>query len=327
LITTLIAVPFFIDGNDGCTAFFSEVETVAFAAVRVRDFTGPETFTGITNVVVFVTSPFAFLTTLGVEDGDRVGVGLIEGFGVGVIIGVGDALGVGETEREGVGVGEIKIVGVSAGGTNTNPPPPKPPPLVPPPVGAVADGVVAVGVGDALGASVAVGEGVGDALGTVVAIATAVTPRLPDSVEKAEVPTPLVDVTLAEYDPVASEVKVENVSVISFTTRDTRSTPSFINLTVKESRAEPPLLVGGSQLTFASPAVPVPEIVGALIKVGVEGMITESDLVEVVPVVFAELIAVTVNSAVAPAVNPVNSKEVASAGTEFDRAVFISLTT
>ena len=309
MITTLIAVPFFTDGNDGCTAFFSEVETVAFAAVRVRDFTGPETFSGIANVVVFVTSPCAFLTTPGFEVGDRKGVGLIEGFGEGVTIGVGDALDDGETEGEadGEGVGETNTVGVSTGGTNTNPPPPKPPPPVPPPDGAVTDGVVAVGVGDALGAVVAVGEGVGDALGAVVAIAAAVTPRLPDSVEKADVPTPLVDVTLAEYDPVVSEVKVENVSVMSFTTRETRSTPSFINLTVKESRAEPPLLVGGSQLTFASPAVPVPEIVGALIKVAVLGMITESDLVEVVPVVFAELIAVTVNSAVAPAVNPVNS--------------------
>jgi len=325
LITTLIAVPFFTDGNDSRTAFFREVETVAFAAVRVRDFTGPETFCGIANVVVFVTSPCAFLTTPGFEVGDRKGVGLIEGFGEGVVIGMGDALiegfgegvtiGVGdalddgetEGEADGEGVGETNTVGVSTGGTNTNPPPPKPPPPVPPPDGVVTDGVVAVGVGDALGAVVAVGEGVGDALGAVVAIAAAVTPRLPDSVEKADVPTPLVDVTLAEYDPVVSEVKVENVSVMSFTTRETRSTPSFINLTVKESRAEPPLLVGGSQLTFASPAVPVPEIVGALIKVAVLGMITESDLVEVVPVVFAELIAVTVNSAVAPAANPLNS--------------------
>jgi hypothetical protein len=122
-------------------------------------------------------------------------------------------------------------------------------------------------------------------------------------------------------------VKVENVSVMSLTTRETRSTPSFINLTVKERRDEPPLLVGGSQLTRASPAFPVPAILGALISVAVLGIVTASDFTEVVPVVFAELIAVTVNSAVAPAVSPVNSYEEASEAAVLDKAVFISLTT
>jgi len=57
------------------------------------------------------------------------------------------------------------------------------------------------------------------------------------------------------------------------------------------------------------------------------GIVTASDLTDVVPVVFAELIAVTVNSAVAPAVNPVNSYEEASEAAVLDKAVFISLTT
>ena len=96
---------------------------------------------------------------------------------------------------------------------------------------------------------------------------------------------------------------------------------------MKESSDEPPLEVGGSQLTLASPAVPVPAIVGALISVAVLGIVTASDLTDVVPVVFAELIAVTVNSAEAPAVNPVNSYEVASAAAVLDKAVLISLIT
>ena len=94
---------------------------------------------------------------------------------------------------------------------------------------------------------------------------------------------------------------------MSVTTREIKSAPSLINLTVYESKVDPPLLVGGNQLTRASPAVPVPAIVGALITDAALGIVTASDLTEVVPVEFAELIAVTVNSAEAPAVNPVNS--------------------
>ena len=95
--------------------------------------------------------------------------------------------------------------------------------------------------------------------------------------------------------------------MISVTTREIKSAPSLISLTVNESKVDPPLLVGGSQLTRASQAVPVPAIVGALITAAVLGIVTASDLTEVVPVVLAELIAVTVNSAEEPAVNPVNS--------------------
>ena len=66
---------------------------------------------------------------------------------------------------------------------------------------------------------------------------------------------------------------------------------------------------------------------GALITVGVEGMVIASDLTEVDPVEFAELIAVTVNSVEAPAVKPVNSYEVASAAAELEKAELISLIT
>ena len=100
-----------------------------------------------------------------------------------------------------------------------------------------------------------------------------------------------------------------------------------MSFTVNESKAEPPLLDGGNQLTRASPAVPVPAMVGALITVGVDGIVIASDLADVVPVVFAEFIAVTVNSAVAPAVNPVNSYDVASAAAVFETAELISFTT
>jgi hypothetical protein len=88
------------DGIAGCTAFFNEVETVAFAAVRVKDFTGPETFTGIANVVVLVTSPFAFFVTPNCEADESDGDALVTGEGLGegpegVEVGVGDAAAVG----------------------------------------------------------------------------------------------------------------------------------------------------------------------------------------------------------------------------------------
>jgi len=105
----LITVPFLTDGIAGCTAFFREVEIVAFAAVRVRDFTGPETFSGIANVVVFVTSPFAFLVTpicgAGESDGDALVLG--EGFGEGPVVGVGDGGG----DAAAVGVGDAVTIG------------------------------------------------------------------------------------------------------------------------------------------------------------------------------------------------------------------------
>jgi hypothetical protein len=122
-------------------------------------------------------------------------------------------------------------------------------------------------------------------------------------------------------------MKVEKVSVMSVTTREIKSAPSLINLTVYESKVDPPLLVGGNQLTRASPAVPVPAIVGALITAAVLGIVIASDLRDVVPVELAELIAVTVNSAEEPAVNPVNSYDVASAAALFETAELISLTT
>ena len=187
MITTLTTVPFLTEGIEGCTEFFKEAEIVAFDPVSVSDLTGPETFVGMANVVVFVTSPFAFVVTPGREVGDGdavvttdavgedVGVALADGFGEGAIVGVGDAEGKGDAEGE----GDAEAVAVSV----VAPPPPPPPPNPPPPPELPPDCVVAVA------------DGVADALGATVAITAAVTFRLPDSVENAEVPTPLVDVT------------------------------------------------------------------------------------------------------------------------------------
>ena len=186
MITTLTTVPFLTEGIEGCTEFFKEVEIVAFDPVSVSDLTGPETFVGMANVVVFVTSPFAFVVTPGrvVGEGDAVvttdavgeddGVALADGFGEGAIVGVGDAEGEGDAEAVAVSV---------VAPPPPPPPPPNPPPPPPPPPELPPDGVVAVA------------DGVADALGATVAITAAVTFRLPDSVENAEVPTPLVDVT------------------------------------------------------------------------------------------------------------------------------------
>ena len=108
-----MAVPFLTEGIAGCTAFFNEVEIVALAAVRVRDFTGPETFTGIANVVVFVTSPFAFLVTpncdAGESDGDALAIG--EGFGEGPVDVVGDGVGEAVAVSVTVGVGDAVAIG------------------------------------------------------------------------------------------------------------------------------------------------------------------------------------------------------------------------
>ena len=190
MITTLTTVPFLTEGIEGCTEFFKEVEIVAFDPVSVSDLTGPDTFVGMANVVVFVTSPFAFVVTPGrvVGEGDAVvttdavgedvGVALADGFGEGAIVGVGDAEGDGDAEGE----GDAEAVAVSVVAPPPPPPPPPNPPPPPPPE-LPPDGVVAVA------------DGVADALGATVAITAAVTFRLPDSVENAEVPTPLVDVT------------------------------------------------------------------------------------------------------------------------------------
>ena len=187
MITTLTTVPFLTEGIDGCTAFFKEVETVAFDPVSVSDLTGPETFVGMANVVVFVTSPFAFVVTPGrvVGEGDAVvttdavgedvGVELADGFGEGAIVGVGDAEGDGDAEGE----GDAEAVAVSVVAPPPPPPPPNPPP--PPPPELPPDGVVAVA------------DGVADALGATVATTAAVTLKLPDSVENGLVPTPFVD--------------------------------------------------------------------------------------------------------------------------------------
>ncbi len=103
-------MPFLTDGIAGCTAFFKDVVTVAFAAVRVRDFTGPETLDGIANVVVLVTSPLEFFVTPNCVAGESDGEALItgEGLGDGPVVGVGD--GVGEAVVE-VGVGEAVMMG------------------------------------------------------------------------------------------------------------------------------------------------------------------------------------------------------------------------
>ena len=96
LITTLTTVPFLTEGIEGCTEFFKEVEIVAFDPVSVSDLTGPEIFAGMANVVVFVTSPFAFVDTPGRGAGDNDAVAKGDGFGdkVGVTLasGVGDAV-------------------------------------------------------------------------------------------------------------------------------------------------------------------------------------------------------------------------------------------
>ena len=186
MITTLTTVPFLTEGIEGCTEFFKEVEIVAFDPVSVSDLTGPETFVGMANVVVFVTSPFAFVVTPGREVGDGdavvttdplgedVGVVLADGFGEGAIVGVGDAEGEGDAE----GDGDAEAVAVSVVAPPPPPPPPNPPP---PPPELPPDGVVAVG------------DGVADALGATVATTAAVTLKLPDSVENGLVPTPFVD--------------------------------------------------------------------------------------------------------------------------------------
>ena len=188
MITTLTTVPFLTEGIEGCTEFFKEVEIVAFDPVSVSDLTGPETFVGMANVVVFVTSPFAFVVTPGREVGDGdavvttdplgedVGVVLADGFGEGAIVGVGDAEGEGDSEGE----GDAEAVAVSVVAPPPPPPPPNPPPPELPP-----DGVVAVA------------DGVADALGATVATTAAVTLKLPDSVENGLVPTPFVDAILA----------------------------------------------------------------------------------------------------------------------------------
>lgn len=266
-------------------------------------FTAPIIFVGIANVSVLVTSPLEFVLTPGRElaDGEGViiGVGDGEGACVALTLGFGDALGVAVavTLGDGDADGEAEAVVVSVDPPPPppppNPPPPPPPPELPP--------ELPLEVADALGV------GVGELLGATVAIGAAVTLWLPDSVENGLIPTPLVDAIFAVYVPVAREVKVEKVSVISVTTRDIKSAPSLMSFTVNEISVEPPLLEGGSQLTRASPAVPVPATEGALITVGAEGMVTASDLTEVVPEALAELIAVIVNSADAPAVNPMNS--------------------
>jgi hypothetical protein len=296
----LITVPFLTALTAGCTGVFSEVVIVALEPEIVVIFAGTTIFVGIVNVVVFVTSPLEFVVTPGralaegvdvaiagaVGEGEDVGVALVVGFGEGA----GDAVAVTVGEGEADGEAEAVVVSVD---------PPPPPPNPPPPPELPPE--LPLEVADALGV------GVGEALGATVAIGAAVTLWLPDSVENGLIPTPLVDAIFAVYVPVAREVKVEKVSVISVTTRDIKSAPSLMSFTVNEISVEPPLLEGGSQLTRASPAVPVPATEGALITVGAEGMVTASDLTEVVPEVFAELIAVIVNSADAPAVNPMNS--------------------
>jgi hypothetical protein len=123
-------------GTDGCTEFFSEVETVAFDPVSVNDLTGPVTFVGIAKVLVFVTSPLTFVVTPGREVGDGEGEALAEadavgeGDGVALALTVGVGVGVAATDGEGEGVGVGEIEGVGPGPT---PPPELPPPPPPPP--------------------------------------------------------------------------------------------------------------------------------------------------------------------------------------------------
>jgi hypothetical protein len=163
------------------------VEIVAFDPVSVSDLTGPVTFVGIANVVVFVTSPLVFVVTPGRVVGDAdavvttddvgedVGVALADGFGEGAIVGVGDAEGEGDVEGE----GDADAVAVSVVDPPPPPPPPNPPPPELPPAGVVA-----------------VADGVADTDGATVATTAAVTLKLPDSVEKGLVPTAFVDAIL-----------------------------------------------------------------------------------------------------------------------------------
>ena len=106
-----MAVPFLTDGIAGCTAFFNEVEIIAFAAVRVTDFTGPETFTGIANVVVLVTSPFAFFVTPNCEAGESDGDALVTGEGFGEAAGVEEGFGEAAAVTVTVGVGDAVAIG------------------------------------------------------------------------------------------------------------------------------------------------------------------------------------------------------------------------
>jgi len=62
----------------GCTAFFIDVEKVAFDLVKVKDLIRPVTFDGIANVMVFVTSPFEFFVMPGREVGKGIGILLAE---------------------------------------------------------------------------------------------------------------------------------------------------------------------------------------------------------------------------------------------------------
>lgn len=212
----MIAVPFFTEGIEGCTAVFKDVEMVAFEPVRVSDLTGPEIFVGIAKVVVFVTSPFAFVVTPGRGEGDKDAVEIGEGFGDKVATtlakGVGEAVTTGSCERLGKGVGER--VGVTegdgdgvpraatAGGTNPPPPPPPPknppppPPPPPPPEDAVGVGVgVGVGLGEGGGAEalgVADDVALGAAVGVTLALAEAPKVSCPEIGDKTLSPTAFV---------------------------------------------------------------------------------------------------------------------------------------
>ena len=134
MITTLTTVPFLTEGIEGCTEFFKEVEIVAFDPVSISDLTGPETFVGIANVVVLVTSPFAFVVTPGrkVVDGDGRALAEADCVGAGLAVGVALApkvgIGVGVATAKGEGDGEGEIEGVGPGPPPPNPPPPEPPP-------------------------------------------------------------------------------------------------------------------------------------------------------------------------------------------------------
>ena len=156
--------------------------------------TGPITFVGIAKVVVLVTSPFALLVTPGRTE--AIGVGEISwegdevGIGIGVGVGFGEELAMLDGEVEGdadaLGEGDVEAVVVSV---DPPPPPPKPPPPPPPPKPPPPE--LPLEVADELGV------GVGEVLGATVAIGAAVTFKLPDSVENGLIPTPLLEAILA----------------------------------------------------------------------------------------------------------------------------------
>lgn len=107
---------------------------LAIEPVSVIDLTAPTIFVGTANVVVLVTSPFAFVVTPGraeaVGDTDGVAVGTALAEGLGEADGVGVAVTVGNADADGEGDGDTEGAGPGPA-PPPNPPPENPPPLFP----------------------------------------------------------------------------------------------------------------------------------------------------------------------------------------------------